>query len=78
MRRENILIQGCGQQSQGTPSKMACSDSRPVCKYGSACYRKNPQHLEQYSHPHLVNDEGNNIDLRKYKVSLCVVRVHLE
>ena len=21
------------------------------CKYGSKCYRRNPQHLEEYSHP---------------------------
>lgn len=23
----------------------------PLCKYGSSCYRKNPQHLRQFSHP---------------------------
>ena len=27
------------------------SDSRPVCKYGSGCYRKNPDHQRQFKHP---------------------------
>jgi len=25
--------------------------SLPACKYGSACYRKNPDHFREYSHP---------------------------
>ena len=25
--------------------------SKPVCKYGAACYRKNPDHLRQFAHP---------------------------
>lgn len=25
--------------------------SKPVCKYGASCYRKNPDHFKQYSHP---------------------------
>ena len=25
-------------------------DKQP-CKYGSECYRKNPQHFEKFSHP---------------------------
>lgn len=32
--------------------------SKPVCKYGSSCYRKNPQHLRAYSHP---NPEENEV-----------------
>ena len=27
------------------------SRTKPPCKYGSRCYRKNPEHLRQYSHP---------------------------
>ncbi len=27
------------------------SDTRPVCKYGAECYRKNPAHFEEYRHP---------------------------
>eukprot|EP00005_Dracoamoeba_jomungandri_P002131 CAMPEP_0174254964 /NCGR_PEP_ID=MMETSP0439-20130205/4300_1 /TAXON_ID=0 /ORGANISM="Stereomyxa ramosa, Strain Chinc5" /LENGTH=297 /DNA_ID=CAMNT_0015336879 /DNA_START=379 /DNA_END=1269 /DNA_ORIENTATION=+ len=26
-------------------------DTRPACKYGSACYRKNPDHLRRFKHP---------------------------
>ena len=26
-------------------------DERPVCRYGSECYRINPDHLKEYSHP---------------------------
>lgn len=25
--------------------------SKPICKYGASCYRKNPDHFKQYSHP---------------------------
>ena len=30
-----------------------CSEpkSKPLCKYGSSCYRKNKEHLRQYAHP---------------------------
>lgn len=24
---------------------------KPVCKYGSKCFRKNPSHLEEFCHP---------------------------
>ncbi|XP_059147429.1 histone PARylation factor 1-like isoform X2 [Physella acuta] len=35
--------------------------SKPVCKYGSKCYRKNPQHLQNYQHPE-NDDEDNDAD----------------
>ena len=25
--------------------------NKPPCKYGSECYRKNPEHFEKFSHP---------------------------
>ena len=25
--------------------------AKPVCKYGASCYRKNPDHRKQFSHP---------------------------
>ena len=28
--------------------------SMPVCRYGVQCYRKNPEHFKQFSHPHLL------------------------
>jgi hypothetical protein len=27
--------------------------SKPLCKYGTSCYRRNVSHLQQYAHPHL-------------------------
>lgn len=38
-----------------TPAKKAKTDPTPTdqrpCPYGSRCYRKNPKHFEEYSHP---------------------------
>lgn len=28
--------------------------SKPLCKWGPLCYRKNPDHLREFSHPHRV------------------------
>lgn len=25
---------------------------QPICRYGKDCYRKNPQHLSDFAHPH--------------------------
>eukprot|EP01127_Copromyxa_protea_P014601 TRINITY_DN4100_c0_g1_i1.p1 TRINITY_DN4100_c0_g1~~TRINITY_DN4100_c0_g1_i1.p1 ORF type:complete len:544 (-),score=98.67 TRINITY_DN4100_c0_g1_i1:721-2352(-) len=46
---------------QGLPPKnplkrKADVPSRPVCSYDPACYRKNPQHFQEFAHPSL---EGN-------------------
>jgi len=27
------------------------ADDKPMCKYGSSCYRKNPEHLKEFRHP---------------------------
>jgi hypothetical protein len=32
--------------------KQNSSSSKIPCKHGERCYRKNPEHLEKYSHPH--------------------------
>ena len=32
-------------------SKPALGDARPTCKYGMDCFRKNPQHFEEFKHP---------------------------
>ena len=24
---------------------------KPICKYGTSCYRQNPQHLKDFAHP---------------------------
>ncbi|KAK7075083.1 tyrosyl-DNA phosphodiesterase 1 [Halocaridina rubra] len=33
---------------------------RPLCKFGSTCYRKNPWHLEEFYHPHLDNNASGS------------------
>jgi len=32
-------------------SSASTSSSLPPCKYGSECYRKNPDHFANFSHP---------------------------
>lgn len=27
------------------------SDSKPMCMFGNACYRRNPSHFEEFQHP---------------------------
>lgn len=36
--------------------------SLPPCKYGKACYRKNPQHFLEFSHPSMVDDAATDDD----------------
>ena len=31
----------------------AAPESRPICKYGVSCYRKNPEYFKEFRHPHL-------------------------
>lgn len=33
---------------------------KPACKYGSKCYRKNPDHLAEYSHPSNQDEDDDN------------------
>lgn len=42
-------------------------DSRPSCKYGSDCYRKNPKHRERFRHPPKTEKEENDEPLPKIK-----------
>jgi len=37
--------------------KIMASKLKPICKYGEKCYRKNPKHLAEYSHPESKSDE---------------------
>ena len=34
-----------------SPAKKAKTSALPVCPYGARCYRKNPQHLNDFFHP---------------------------
>ena len=36
--------------------------SKPICKYGASCYRKNPDHFKQYSHPGRSEGEEKSDD----------------
>ena len=36
-----------GKRKADSPAK----DTRPVCKYGSECFRKNKWHMEEFRHP---------------------------
>ena len=33
---------------------------RPLCKYGRDCYRKNPSHFKEYSHPDVPQDQSSD------------------
>ena len=50
---------GSGTGQQGKRQRLdAAADARPLCRYGQQCYRKNPQHLAQFRHPHLERQQG--------------------
>jgi len=34
-----------------TTSTPSSSTTKQPCQYGARCYRKNPQHLKEFSHP---------------------------
>ena len=62
---------------EGVFSIMA-APSKPLCKYGSKCYRKNPEHLRRFSHPLTSDDDkcssdespGPAVRIRKRRVCL--------
>lgn len=41
-----------------TPAKKTKAADLPECPYGARCYRKNPQHLVEYSHPKKAKTDG--------------------
>lgn len=52
-KAEHIL-----QKKGSTESHEKTTKKRPLCKFGSSCYRKNPWHLEEFYHPHLEEGQG--------------------
>ncbi len=36
---------------------------KPVCKYGDRCYRKNPVHFQEFSHPGMLHGVANCLRL---------------
>ena len=56
--KENIVSHfTCRSVCSSIRRKMATKNTKPRCKFGEKCYRKNPQHLQQYSHPNKNDDE---------------------
>ncbi|XP_071528401.1 uncharacterized protein [Panulirus ornatus] len=41
-----------------TESHKKTTKKRPLCKFGSSCYQKNPWHLEEFYHPQLEEGQG--------------------
>ena len=37
--------------ANNSDAKPSSSSKKPLCKYGSKCYRKNPSHVEDFHHP---------------------------
>jgi len=40
------------QNEEQDKKKSKIEENKPLCQYGAKCYRKNPQHFREYSHPH--------------------------
>ncbi|CAG5135571.1 unnamed protein product, partial [Candidula unifasciata] len=50
----------------GVSKKKEADTAKPVCQYGSKCYRKNPQHIKNYRHPgHDDNEEKKAEEVSK-------------
>ncbi|XP_045763223.1 histone PARylation factor 1 [Maniola jurtina] len=47
--------------------KAYVSDSRTVCKYGTKCYQKNPEHHKQYKHPPDLKAKANKRQNNRFK-----------
>lgn len=45
--------------TENTSKNQNSAKKRPICKFGAACYRKNPWHLEEFYHPHLEDNPAS-------------------
>lgn len=45
-----------------TKTKKTKADQLPECPYGARCYRKNPQHFLEYSHPKKSKTDTSDSD----------------
>ena len=41
------------KKQKAQPAAAVTANSKPVCRYGAACYRRNPAHFAEFRHPHL-------------------------
>ncbi|CAC5425683.1 Putative histone PARylation factor 1-like,Histone PARylation factor 1 [Mytilus coruscus] len=47
---------------------MASKEEKPLCKFGANCYRKNPQHIQNYRHPKRKHDSEDDQQKETKKV----------
>ncbi|XP_062589325.1 uncharacterized protein LOC134250975 [Saccostrea cucullata] len=45
-----------------SPAKKPKTSALPVCPYGARCYRKNPEHFKEFSHPPTKTDASSSDD----------------
>ena len=36
-------------------------DKRQECAFGEKCYRRNPHHFREYTHPHLLRQNNDSV-----------------
>lgn len=59
------------QQARKNELQMSDEAKRPPCKYGIECYRVNPSHLAQYSHPETPSTDSEELLLSSIKKHLA-------
>lgn len=52
MSRKRQLQQKTDKEDNSDDDTAKATSKQQPCKYGASCYRRNPDHLKQYSHPH--------------------------
>lgn len=62
----------------GGAGRSATAGRKPVCRYGKACYQKNPAHLAEYDHPWLREPEEKKPTCRYGKSCYNKNPAHLE
>ncbi|NWY23633.1 APLF factor, partial [Pheucticus melanocephalus] len=57
----NTEISDSARSADASESSKLMQRKRTPCKYGSGCYRKNPIHFQQFSHPN--DDDYHNMEI---------------
>ncbi|XP_030802133.1 aprataxin and PNK-like factor isoform X2 [Camarhynchus parvulus] len=57
----NTEISDSARSADASESSKQMQHKRTPCKYGSGCYRKNPIHFQQFSHPN--DDDYHNMEM---------------
>ncbi|NXL17480.1 APLF factor, partial [Setophaga kirtlandii] len=57
----NTEISDSARSADASESSKQMQRKRTPCKYGSGCYRKNPIHFQQFSHPN--DDDYHNMEM---------------